>query len=344
MHVSTPTDASPTPRPTSADTSFAGWAALDQWIASFATPPPDPQHPWAVAYSGGADSTALLRAVHTRWPQGVVAFHVHHGLQDAADGFESHTREVCVTLGVPWYGQRVQADHAPGQSPEDAARRARYRALIGLAHRVGVRWVLLAQHAGDQAETLLMALMRGSGLPGLSAMPAGFEREGVWFGRPWLDLPAGSLRAWLQEGGHTWVEDPSNTDIRFTRNRMRHRLMPVFDELSPGFEARLARSARHAAQAQRLLEALAIQDLERVGDPPELKALQQLDADRQSNLLRLWLRRVAGTAPSAAQLAALLPQIAACRTRGHRIHLRVAGGWVERKETCLAYRAQTYNP
>lgn len=344
MHVSTRTDASPTPRPTSADALFAGWAALDRWISSVATTPPDPRHPWAVAYSGGADSTALLRAVHTRWPQGVVAFHVHHGLQDAADGFEAHTRDVCATLGVAWHGKRVQAAHAPGQSPEDAARRARYRALAGLAHQVGVRWVLLAQHAEDQAETLMMALMRGSGLPGLSAMPAGFARDGVWFGRPWLDLPGRALRAWLQESGHGWMEDPSNVDVRFTRNRLRQRLMPVFGELSPGFEARLARSAQHAAQAQRLLDALAAQDLERVGQPPEIKALQQLDADRQTNVLRFWLRGVAGTAPSTAQLAALLPQIAVCRTRGHRIHLRMAGGWVERAGPCLVYGAQTYNP
>ncbi len=295
--------------------------------------------PVAIAFSGGADSTALLLAAQQRWPGRVVALHVHHGLQAAADGFSSHARAFCATLGVRFEEARVNATHAPRQSPEDAARQARYRALAQLAQQLGAAGVLLGQHADDQAETVLLALSRGAGLPGLAAMPERFERHGMLFGRPLLALPSADLRAWLLAAGHAFVDDPSNDDQRFTRNRIRALLLPAWEASFPGFRPMLARSAAHAAQAQRLLDELAAIDLAATGTPPALAALQCLSRERQANALRHWLRGAAGAAASAAQLEALLDQIAACTTRGHRIHLKVASGFVTRDGERLRYAA-----
>lgn len=295
------------------------------------------------------------------------AIHVHHGLQAAADGFEAQVHATCERLNIPLHTRRVDARHAPGQSPEDAARGARYAALHDAALAAGVRDVALAQHADDQVETLLLALSRGAGLPGLASMPAVWERGGLSWHRPLLDVPAAELRTWLAarglRAGEGWVEDPSNADERYTRNRIRARLLPALGEVFPQFRATFARSAAHAAQAQRLLAELAAQDAVVTGvglDPeqgPRIAELRALSRDRQANLLRHWLRRAhgwrgsAGGVPgsgavadsagsanaSAAQLEELLDQIAACATRGHHIQLKVGAGRVERRGEILAW-------
>src|SRR6476661_2415690 len=145
-----------------------------------------PGLPVGVAFSGGADSTALLALAARRWPGQVHALHVNHGLQQAAGDFERHCRQACEQWNVPLHVQHAHARNAPGESPEDAARRARYRSLAALATAHGLHAVLLAQHADDQAETVLLALSRGAGLPGLAAMPGRFDRHGMVFLRPWL--------------------------------------------------------------------------------------------------------------------------------------------------------------
>lgn len=301
--------------------------ALTRWRAHWL---PSLSGPIAVAYSAGADSTALLLAAHERWPDRVIALHVHHGLQVAADDFESQGRAVCERLGIPFTSSRVQAAHEPGQSPEDAARQKRYQALAGMAQEAGAACVLLGQHADDQAETLMLALSRGAGLPGLAAMAERFERHGMVFGRPLLGLPSQVLRDWLLTHGHVFVDDPTNTDHRYTRNRIRALLLPAWEACFPGFRPMLSRSARHAAQAQTLLDDLARIDMAQTGAPPAILVLQALSRERQANLLRHWLHNIAGVAASTAQLDELLDQIADCTTRGHRIHLKVANGFVTR--------------
>ena len=293
--------------------------------------------PFAVALSGGADSTALLVACATRWPGRVHAVHVHHGLQAAADGFEAHCVALCERLHVPLVVQRVNAAHAVGESPEDAARQARYRALAeALQNNWGGQFkdMALAQHADDQVETLLLALSRGAGLPGLACMPAVAERHGVTYHRPWLDVPGAALREALRAAGQVWVEDPTNADTRYTRNRIRAELLPVIEQAFPSFRQTFARSASHAAQAQTLLQEVAEQDLQIVGNPPAIKALQQLSEARQSNVLRLWLALEHSQA-SAAQLQALLVQVKACTTRGHNIDIKVGRGFVRRDGAVL---------
>ncbi|CAN7206940.1 tRNA lysidine(34) synthetase TilS [Polaromonas sp. LjRoot131] len=307
-----------------------------------------PSLPLAVALSGGADSVALLAACAQKWPGQVYAIHVHHGLQAAADGFELHCVALCAQFNVPLAIQRVDARHASGESPEDAARKARYKAF-GAAVRDGfaqatVKDIAIAQHADDQVETLLLALSRGAGLPGLAAMPQRWERDGMTYHRPLLAVPGALLRAWLVERGIPWVEDPTNADERFTRNRIRARLLPALQEVFPQFRDTFARSARHAAQAQSLLLEVARQDLAAVGLPPAIKNLQALSEPRQANMLRHWLLESHGATPSAAQLEQLLSQIAACTTRGHSIHLKVATGHVTRAGSVLRYDAAMDKP
>ena len=299
-----------------------------------------PGLPFAVAFSGGADSTALLLACARRWPGQVMAVHIHHGLQDAADAFEAHCRALCQQLNVPLAVRKVQAGHAQGQSPEDAARKARYAAL---AEAVQSEWpevhgIALAQHADDQVETLLIALSRGAGLPGLASMPSHWQRQGLDWYRPFLAVPGAALRAWIQSQGHSWVEDPSNTDESFTRNRIRARVLPALAEALPAFRETFARSAAHAAQAQEILNEVAAQDMAHIGAPPRIEALQRLSRARQALVLRHWLRLQHATTPSAAHLNELLDQLTACTTRGHRIHLKVGVGFVQREGQHLSWQ------
>ena len=313
---------SPTPRPTRAD-ALANPALAPLQGLSF-------RLPLAVAFSGGADSTALLLAAAATWPREVHAIHVHHGLQAAADDFARHCGAVCAGLGVPLHEVKVAAAHASGESPEDAARKARYAALAEAASSLGTRSVLLAQHADDQVETMLLALSRGAGLPGLAAMPASFRRHGMRFERPLLGVSGPAIRAWLAAEQIAFVEDPTNADVAFTRNRIRHQLLPALEQAFPQFRETFARSARHAAQAQELLVAMAAEDLAAAGNPPTLRGLQQLSRLRQANLLRHWLRQSQDAAASAAQLEELMDQIAACVTRGHGLRIKVADGFVTR--------------
>ena len=309
--------------------------ALTEAIDSFA-----PALPMAVAYSGGADSTALLVACARKWPGQVRAVHVHHGLQAAADGFEQHCIQSCQRLAVPLAVRRIDARHAPGQSPEDAARRMRYATLrLVLQQEWGgaVKDMALAQHADDQVETILLALSRGAGLPGLAAMPARWERDGITWHRPLLAVPGPAIREWLRLQKIDWTDDPTNDDVAFTRNRIRAALLPALAQTFPQFRETFARSASHAAQAQQVLDEIALQDLALTGTPPDIKALQRLSRPRQANALRGWLRRDEATAPSAAQLDELLDQVAACTTRGHAIRIKVGTGFVQRATDALAF-------
>lgn len=303
-----------------------------------------PTLPLTVAFSGGADSTALLLACTARWPGQVRAVHVHHGLQVAADDFVRHCQAFCAALQVPLTVLRVQARHAPGESPEDAARKARYKAFGQLAQmdaaQGAITTIALAQHADDQAETLLLALSRGAGLPGLACMPACWQRDGIQYHRPLLGVRADHLRAWLDQQGVAYVVDPSNVDERFTRNRIRAQLLPVLDAAFPQFCSTFARSAAHAAQAQCVLQEVAEQDLALVGCPPHLQKLQALSVPRQANVLRHWFASIHRTTPSAAQLQELQRQIAACTTRGQKIHIKLGRGFAVRRGAVLDW----YNP
>ena len=315
-------------------------------VLTRALAPFNPDLPLAVAYSGGADSTALLLACVRKWPGQVAAIHVHHGLQSAADGFALHCASTCDGLQVPLVVVRVAAHKGKGQSPEDAARKARYGALASaVGQPIGVlmcRSIALAQHADDQVETILLALSRGAGLPGLAAMRARWDHAGVGYWRPLLALSATELRNWLAQQGRAFVDDPSNVEHAFTRNRIRATVLPALEQTFGNVRDTFARSAAHAAQAQRVLDEVAQQDLLQVQSQPgdgslPIHRLRGLSRDRQANLLRYWLRTVHRATASAAQLDELQKQLAACITRGHHIEIRVAHGVVQRQAGVLAW-------
>ncbi|MDO5653522.1 MAG: tRNA lysidine(34) synthetase TilS [Brachymonas sp.] len=334
-------------------------AALQQWWRGLSSPPAC----IAVAFSGGADSMALLLAVvrlcqsladsktdDTQAPQRILALHVHHGLQASADAFAAHCEASCAALqeaiGSAWTLEYkalpVQIELAKGDSVEAEAREVRYRALAQAAQAAGAEVVLLGQHADDQVESVLLALSRGAGVAGLAGMPAAFHRHGMAFARPLLPLEQHVLKDWLQTNRVPWVEDPTNTEQRYTRNRLRHAVLPVLEQHLPGFRTSMARSARLAAQADALLQELAAIDLEQTGNPPHIARLQQLSAERQANVLRHWLKATHGVIGSESQILALLQVLAACTTRGHRIHIKVGNGYVEREGDDLGWKLLQY--
>ena len=315
--------------------------SVDQALRAF-----KPQLPMAVALSGGADSTALLAACAEKWPNQVTALHVNHGLQAAASTFEAQCVALCGQLKLPLRVAHVQVVRAAAESPEEAARRARYGALVGLtrieAAQTAIHSIAIAQHANDQVETVLLALSRGAGLAGLSGMAPVWVREGITFHRPLLNVAAADIRAWLAVRALPFCEDPTNVDVRFTRNRIRHDVMPALLGAFPQALDTLARSARHAAQGQEILNEVGLEDWQgaAVDGVPQIKQLQLLGPSRQANALRVWLKTAYSVIPSQAQLAELQHQIGACRTRGHRIHIKVGTGFVERLRLGLTW----YNP
>jgi tRNA(Ile)-lysidine synthase len=298
----------------------------------------EPKLPLAIGFSGGADSTALLLASVRRWPTNITAVHINHGMQECADAFEIHCQKICQVHGIPLIIKHVDAKPRIGQSPEDAARKARYAAFdciikdaqssdAGLAFQS----FALAQHADDQIETLILALTRGAGVAGLAGMPAEWMRERVMWYRPLLDVPSQDIRHWLHLNGVHWIEDPTNKDIKFTRNRIREQITPAIAKSVPTFRTAFMRSMRHCAQVQELLLDLAQSDLLEVGLPPELKKLQVLSVARKSNVIRFWLKEYHKTVPTSAQLSELIRQVNACVTKGHQIHIKIGLGYVERR-------------
>ena len=182
------------------------------------------------------------------------------------------------------------------------------------------------------------ALSRGAGVAGLAAMAPRFERYGAQFARPLLTVSSQALRAWLQEHQVSWVDDPSNADHRYTRNKLRHVLMPAVERAMPAFRTSFARSARLAAQADVLLQDLAQLDLLQIGNPPQIALLQQFSLHRQANVLRHWLKGTYGAVGSESQLRALLRVLSACTTRGHQVHIKVGNGLVLREGRVLTWK------
>jgi len=213
----------------------------------------------AVAISGGRDSTALLHAtLCAARPLGITVhgLHVHHGLQPQADAWQAQVQRQCRRWGARFHLTRLQGQPAPAESVEAWARRERYAALAAMARGTGCDAVLLAHHRRDQAETVLLQLMRGAGARGLAAMPAAAQRDGIAWLRPWRDQPRQAIEAYVRRHRLGFVDDASNHDPRFARNRLRQAVWPVLDDAFPGAEAALAFSARRAAE-----EAMALREL-----------------------------------------------------------------------------------
>lgn len=244
---------------------------------------------YCVAFSGGADSTALLAAVaalRRRHRITVRALHVNHHLQPAARAMASSARESARRMGVRCQVIDAAVHVARGESPEAAARAARYAALR--AQLKAGEWLLLAQHQDDQVESLLLQLLRGAGIAGLSAMP---EKSGPLL-RPLLPIARSQLQAWLKRRPLRWVEDPSNLDERHARNYLRLRIIPLLRERWPALGVTLSRSAALAAEAQQLLAARADAALGDAVDGASLRVsvLRRLEPAERRNALRRWLQ------------------------------------------------------
>lgn len=275
----------------------------------------------AVAYSGGRDSTALLHAtLKAAAEQGVEVFalHVHHGLSPHADAWEQSARRQCERWAlrgwpVHFSSTRLATHPAAGDSVEAWARQQRYRALRAMAMQHGVSAVLLAHHRRDQAETFLLQALRSAGVAGLSGMPAAAERDGIAWLRPWLAFPRESIEAYVRRHRLAHVDDESNDDTRFARNRLRHDVWPALTVAFAHAEAALAEAAAWAQEATACLGELAAIDLAAAADETglDLHRWASLSPARRSNLLRAWLRSSTGRAGPASLVSRLMNELSA---------------------------------
>jgi tRNA(Ile)-lysidine synthase len=255
---------------------------------------PIASHGLLVGFSGGLDSTVLLHALATTpglRDAGLRAIHVHHGLHADADLWAAHCRLTCDALGVPMVLARVRVDHRAGLGLEASARAARYSAF---RDALGPdETLVLAHHRDDQAETVLLRLLRASGGAGLAGMPAGrpFAHGALW--RPWLDIPRASLVEAAAHHGLQWIEDPSNADESLDRNFLRARVLPLLTERWPQAGRALSRSAALLAEDAALLAAEAAVRLAQVQgvDPQTLSvtALMRLPPAWRARVLRAWV-------------------------------------------------------
>lgn len=251
-------------------------------------------HRVAVAVSGGRDSMALLHAtVQAARPLGidVHALHVHHGLMAEADAWQAHVAALCVDWDVPLQVRRLHTRPDAGDSIEAWARRERYRALAAMAEEAGVALVLLGHHRRDQAETFLLQALRGAGTAGLAAMPASAMRGGITWARPWLQQPRQAIEAYVSAHRIGHVDDGSNADPRFARNRLRQQVMPTLIAAFADGESALVASAHRMAEADAALSDWAGQALARCCDGEALlrERWQALTPAQAATVLRLWL-------------------------------------------------------
>ncbi|MCC7258053.1 MAG: tRNA lysidine(34) synthetase TilS [Gammaproteobacteria bacterium] len=264
---------------------------------------------FCVAVSGGLDSSVLVHAMAGLAPGRVRAIYVDHGLHPDAPAWGGEAGQLCTGLGVPFSTMAVAVATDAGQGLEAAARHARYRALA--AALAPGEWLLTAHHRDDQAETLLLNLLRGAGPAGLAGIPARTTLGAGTLCRPLLDVPRRVLLDYARAAGLAWVEDPANTDTRLDRNLLRHRLLPLLAERWPAAAASIARSARLSGEAAVMLEALAEADARRVTRRGRvmIEPLRALPEPRQRNLLRFLCRRDPGAVPPEARLREGLAQM-----------------------------------
>lgn len=277
----------------------------------------------ALACSGGLDSMVLLHLAHSWCKQADItlhAFHVHHGLSPQADDWLAHCASSCAALGIGFDHRRVVVAEE-GKGIEASARSSRYGALGEMCRVHQVTLLLTAHHLDDQAETVLLQLLRGAGPAGLSGMdadnhaPALLGSDDIVMARPLLAHPRSLLEQHAGASGLRWVDDESNLDARHPRNALRHQVMPVLAQAFPGFTQRVARSSAHCAASQRLLDAMAEQDLVACQQDGALllDKIAPLGRDRTHNLLRHVFAKQDLALPSTAWLEQMVHQLLTAR-------------------------------
>ena len=277
-----------------------------------------------VALSGGVDSAVLLDLLATLSVQmqfTLSAVHIHHGISANAGKWSKFCRDLCGSKGIPLKIAKLKINREPGVSLEAAARDERYR-IFG---KLKGDYVVLAQHLDDQAETLLLQLLRGAGVKGLGAMPvirnpaAGVTNQNSSGGprilRPLLDVSRREIEDYARKNALQWITDESNDDVSFDRNFLRHEFFPLLEKRFPSYRATFLRASRHMAEASGLLDELAEADSKKciVAGKLQIGDLRELSFPRARNLLRYTLAQRGVILPSTAKLEEILRQLLSSR-------------------------------
>ncbi len=310
-----------------------------------------PKSKVCVGLSGGRDSVALLHVLvqcRAELDVALSAIHVNHQISLHADSWAAFCAKLCETLAVPLHIERVTVKRAGGKGLEAAARDARYAAYAALDSDA----IVLAHHLDDQAETVLLQALRGAGLKGISGMPSvkTLKQAGQkLIVRPLLEVESSALAAYAAQHQLAWIEDESNDDTRYFRNHLRHDVLPRIAVHAPHYRDSLTRLAKHAADAQQLLDELADIDSKPVIEREHLRLepLLALSDPRAKNLLRYFFSRTGIPVPNAAQLDEILQQL-----RSRQPHHQTEIAWTNRVLRCHAglvhvavaadYSAQTW--
>jgi len=271
----------------------------------------------AVALSGGLDSVVLLDTVckvqAKNQSSQIFVFHIHHGLQKEADDWLIFCEKLAKKYKAHFDFRLLHLIGEEQGNIESRARAGRYEALTDLCTEYGIEDLLLAHHQNDQAETVLLQLLRGAGVAGVSGMPNGRVLKTkvgeITLWRPLLNQSRKELEAYAKEHKLKWIEDPSNQDVKYRRNAVRKTIIPALEKIQPEAIANLARSAGLLGEAQTLLDRLARQDGKTMilKDGVQLKqllALAKKDLPAANNVLRYWLKANSLTMPSQERLAA----------------------------------------
>lgn len=284
-----------------------------------------------VAYSGGRDSHVLLHALHQvrqRLPVNLTALHVDHGLNEQSSYWASHCESICKQLQIGFRCTALRLTASRGRSIEEVARQARYEWLkrnIGPGDKL-----LTAHHRRDQAETLLLQLLRGAGFAGLASMPISSKFGPGFHLRPLLSFSAQALADYAEKHELSWIEDASNIDLSFDRNYLREKILPLLGKRWSGAEKVLARSAGHLAEGMLLLEELAEQDMRIMqitqpvssldyGTVLSTDRLTEMSPGRQRNLLRYWIKVSGYRVPATRQLAEIEKSLINKKSGGGRV-------------------------
>ncbi|NOX90974.1 MAG: tRNA lysidine(34) synthetase TilS [Gammaproteobacteria bacterium] len=292
-----------------------------------------------IASSGGLDSHVLLHNIanlrDTLNNCECIALHINHGLSEKADQWTTHCAHQCEALGVPFANINVDAKNKTGESPEAAAREVRYQAFREFMQPGDC--LLTAHHQDDQAETLLLQLLRGAGPRGLAAMPYYSGFADGWHVRPLLHFSRDELHDYAHRKGLSWIDDESNSDTRFDRNFLRHEVIPKLKSRFPGMAATLSRSASLCAEAAGLLVSAATDDLKQVqldDGSFSVSGLQSLGEVRARNLLHQCCRDRGLATPSAAQLQCVWEEVIGASKDSEPV-VSWAGGEVRRYRDAL---------
>lgn len=268
-------------------------------LGSLSTPAENASY--VVAYSGGIDSHVLLHCCK-KLDLPVRAVHVHHGLQNIADEWVIHCQSICRALNIHLDTVYVDARNRKGQSPEEAARSVRYKALQN--NLLDGDCLLTAQHLNDQAETLLLQLFRTASSAGLSAMPVQKRLGKNIHLRPLLSFSRQEVEQFAEDNALNWIEDPTNLDVSYDRNFIRKEIVPLLQSRWPEITRQLATVASLQSNNLQVLEDMAAVDLANLVKPPSYKSicsfysvvsvlsisrLKQLSLARRLNVLRYWI-------------------------------------------------------